>query len=74
MAAVAAVAVVTAAVAAVATAVVIAVVVVVAAVAAVAVVEKKVLSHPAMGGVILRLGALTEPWESEKMLEDLRRS
>ena len=31
----------------------------------VVVVEKKVLSHPTMGGVILRLGALPEPWESE---------
>ena len=40
----------------------------------VVVVEKKVLSHPTMGGVILRLGALPEPWESENTSEDLRRS
>ena len=32
------------------------------------------LSHPTMGGVILRLGALPEPWESENTSEDLRRS
>ena len=37
----------------------------VAVVVVVVVVEKKVLSHPTMGGVILRLGALPEPWESE---------
>ena len=41
---------------------------------AVVVVEKKVLFHPTMGGVILRLGALPEPWESENTSEDLRRS
>ena len=40
----------------------------------VVVVEKKVLSHPTMGGVILRLGTLPEPWESENTSEDLRRS
>ena len=31
----------------------------------VVVVEKKVLSHPTMGGIILRLGTLPEPLESE---------
>ena len=36
--------------------------------------EKKVLSHPTMGGFILRLGTLPEPWESENTSEDLRRS
>ena len=36
--------------------------------------KKKVLSHPTVGGVILRLGALPEPWESENTSEDLRRS
>ena len=36
--------------------------------------KKKVFSHPTMGGVILRLGALSEPWESENTSEDLRRS
>ena len=41
----------------------------------VVVVEKKeVLSHPTVGGVILRLGTLPEPWESENTSEDLRRS
>ena len=40
----------------------------------VVVAEKKVLSHPTMGGVILRLGALPEPWEYENTSEDLRRS
>ena len=45
-----------------------------AAAAAVVVVVDKVLSHPTMGGVILRLGALPEPWESENTSEDLRRS
>ena len=55
--------------------VVVAVAAVVAAVVVVAVVaEKKVLSHPTMGGVILRLGTLPEPWESENTSEDLRRS
>ena len=37
-------------------------------------VEKKVFSYPTMGGVILRLGTLPEPWESENTPEDLRRS
>ena len=36
--------------------------------------EKKVFFDPTMGGVILRLGALPEPWESENTSEDLRRS
>ena len=40
----------------------------------VVVVDKKVLFYPTMGGVILRLGTLPEPWESENTLEDLRRS
>ena len=40
----------------------------------VVVVEKKVFSHPTVGGVILRLGTLPEPWESENTSEDLRRS
>ena len=43
-------------------------------VVAVVVVKKKVLSHPTVGGVILRLGTLPEPWESENMSEDWRRS
>ena len=38
------------------------------------VVEKKVLSHPTVGGVIFRLGTLPEPWESENTSEDLLRS
>ena len=36
--------------------------------------QKKFLSYPTMGGVILRLGTLPEPWESENTLEDSRRS
>ena len=36
--------------------------------------RKKVLSYPDTGGVILRLGTLPEPWESENMLEDLHHS
>ena len=36
--------------------------------------KKKVVSHPTVGGVILRLGALPEPWESDNTSEDLRRS
>ena len=40
----------------------------------VAVVAKKVFSHPAIGGVILRFGTLPEPWESENTSENLRRS
>ena len=40
----------------------------------VVVVEKKIFFHPTMGDVILRLGTLPEPWESENMSEDLRRS
>ena len=36
--------------------------------------RKKVLSHPIMGVVILRLGTLPKPWEYENMSEDLRRS
>ena len=36
--------------------------------------KKKVFSYSTMGGVILRLGALPEPWESENTSEDLRRS
>ena len=35
---------------------------------------KKVLSHPTVGGVILRLGTLPEQWESKNTSEDLRRS
>ena len=56
--------------------VVIAVVVIAAAVVVVAVeyAEKKVLFHPTMGDVILRLGTLPEPWESENTSEELRRS
>ena len=45
--------------------------------AAVAIVEKKKkknFSYPTMGGVILRLGTLPEPWESENTSEDLRHS
>ena len=37
-------------------------------------VEKKVLFHPTMGGVILRLGTLPEIWESENTSDDLSRS
>ena len=40
----------------------------------VVVVEKKNFFHPTMGDVILRLGTLPEPWESQNMSEDLRRS
>ena len=40
----------------------------------VAVVVEKVLSHPTIGGVILRLGTLPEPWQSENTSEDLRYS
>ena len=40
----------------------------------VVVVKNKFLSHPTVGGVILRLGTLPEPWESENTSEDLRRS
>ena len=54
--------------------VVVAVVVVAAAAAAVVAAEKKVIFHSTMGGVILRLGTLQEPWESENTSEDLRRS
>ena len=36
--------------------------------------RKKVLSHPTMGGVILRLDALPEPWESENTSKDLHHS
>ena len=36
--------------------------------------KKKVLFHSTMGGVILRLGILPEPWESENTSEDLRRA
>ena len=39
----------------------------------VVVVLEKVLVHPTMGGVTLRLGSLPEPWKSENMWEDLRR-
>ena len=42
--------------------------------AAVVVVEKKVFFYSTMGGVILRLGTLPGPWESENTSEDLRRS
>ena len=45
-----------------------------AAAAVVVVVVDKFLSHPTMGGVILRLETLPEPWESENTSEDLRRS
>ena len=36
--------------------------------------KKKVLFHPTMDGVILRLGTLPEPWQSENTSEDLRYS
>ena len=36
--------------------------------------KKKTFILPTMGGVILRVGPLTEPWESDNMPEDLCRS
>ena len=36
--------------------------------------KKEVLSHPTMGGVILRFETLPEPWDSEYTSEDLHRS
>ena len=36
--------------------------------------KKKFSLTPTVGGVILRLGTLPEPWESENTSEDLRRS
>ena len=40
-------------------------------VAAAAVVAVEVLSHPTMCGVVFKIGALPEPWESENTLEEV---